>query len=78
MSERLTSNGSIPWWCSAGDDRLRVVSKAEDDPKAKFREALERKKTKQHPHEGASQNNAKAHEARDAAGGKRQFRRKSG
>lgn len=68
----------MPWWFAAGDDRLRVVSKAEGDPKAKFREALERKKTKQHPHEGASQNNAKAHEARDAAGGKRQFRRKSG
>lgn len=54
------------------------MSKAEDDAKAKFREALERKKTKQHPHEGASQNGAKAHEARDAVGGKRQFRRKSG
>lgn len=54
------------------------MSKAEDDPKAKFREALERKKSKQHPHEAASQNDAKAHEARTAAGGKRQFRRKSG
>ena len=55
------------------------MSNAEDDAKAKFREALERKKTKQHPHERASsQNNAKAHEARDTAGGKRQFRRKSG
>jgi hypothetical protein len=54
------------------------VSKAEDDPKAKFREALERKKTKQHPHEGASRNTGKAHEASNAAGGKRQFRRKSG
>lgn len=54
------------------------MSNAENDPKAKFREALERKKTKQHPHEAASQNNAKAHETRTAAGGKRQFRRKSG
>lgn len=54
------------------------MSKAEEDAKAKFREALERKKAKRHPHEGAFQNNAKAHESRDAAGGKRQFRRKSG
>lgn len=77
-SSRLTSNAGIRWWRCARDDRLRVVSEAEDDPKAKFREALERKKSKQHPHEAASQNDAKAHEARTAAGGKRQFRRKSG
>ena len=77
-SDWLTSNGGIPWWRSAGDGRLPVVSKAEDDRKAKFREALERTRTTQHPPESASQNDAKAHEARTAAGGKRQFRRKSG
>jgi len=48
------------------------------DPKEKFREALERKKGKQHPHEGASQNSSKVHDAHSAVGGKRSFRRKSG
>jgi Family of unknown function (DUF5302) len=49
-----------------------------DDPKEKFREALERKKGKQHPHESASQNSSKVHDAHSAVGGKRNFRRKSG
>ena len=49
-----------------------------DDPKEKFRQALERKKGKKHPHEAASQNDSKAHDAHSAAGGKRAFRRKSG
>ncbi len=46
--------------------------------KDKFREALERKQGKKHPHEAASQNSSKVRDAHSAAGGKRQFRRKSG
>ena len=49
-----------------------------DDPKEKFRQALERKKGKKHPHEAASQNDSKVHDSHSAAGGKRTFRRKSG
>ena len=59
-----------------GTDR----SKGDSDPKAKFREALERKRGQQ-----ASQNQAggaggdsKIHGEHGAAGGKRTFRRKSG
>ena len=51
---------------------------AQDDTKARFLEALERKKGKRHPHEDASRNDAKVHESHGAAGGKREFRRKSG
>ena len=51
---------------------------ASKEAKDKFREALERKRSKQHPHEGASQNDSKVHEPHAAAGGKRQFRRKAG
>jgi len=49
-----------------------------DSAKDKFREALERKKTKKHPHVSASQNESKAHGEHGAAGGSRMFRRKSG
>lgn len=49
-----------------------------EDAKDKFREALERKKGKQHPHESASQSDSKVHDAHGAAGGKRVHRRKSG
>jgi len=48
------------------------------DPKAKFREALERKKGKQHPHESASQSASKVQDSHAAAATKREFRRKSG
>jgi Family of unknown function (DUF5302) len=51
---------------------------APDAAKDKFREALERKRGKKHPHESASQNASKVHDAQSAAGGKRTFRRKSG
>jgi hypothetical protein len=51
---------------------------ATDAAKDKFREALERKRGKKHPHEGASQNDSKVHTEHGALGGKRQFRRKSG
>jgi hypothetical protein len=46
--------------------------------KDKFREALERKRGKKHPHEAASQADGKVHDSHAAAGGKRTFRRKSG
>jgi len=49
-----------------------------DPAKDKFRAALERKRGKQHPHEGAGQGGSKIHEAHGAVGGKRTFRRKSG
>ena len=50
---------------------------APDPAKDKFREALERKRGKQHPHESASQNDSKVHDVQGAAT-KRMFRRKSG
>lgn len=51
---------------------------APQEAKDKFREALERKRAKQHLHEAASQNDSKVHNAQNAGGGKRQFRRKAG
>ncbi len=51
---------------------------AGEQAKDKFREALARKKGKQHPHEAASQSDSKVHDAHNAAGGKRVHRRKSG
>ncbi len=51
---------------------------AGDDAKDKFREALERKRGKQHPHESATQGDSKVHDAHSAAGAKRLHRRKSG
>lgn len=51
---------------------------ASQEAKDKFREALERKRGRKHPHEAASQNDSKVHSEQAPAGGKRQFRRKSG
>ena len=51
---------------------------ASKDAKDKFREALERKRNKQHPHEAASQHDSKVHGEQSSGGGKRQFRRKAG
>jgi hypothetical protein len=51
--------------------------KTGDPAKDRFREALERKRGKQHPHEAASQRNSKVHDTQGAAT-KRMFRRKSG
>ena len=48
------------------------------EAKDKFREALERKRGKRHPHEAATAGDSKIHDAHGAAGGKRTFRRKSG
>jgi Family of unknown function (DUF5302) len=55
-----------------------MAAQKDDAAKDKFREALERKRGKQHPHEAASQNSSKVHDTHSAAGGKRTFRRKSG
>jgi hypothetical protein len=52
--------------------------KTGDAAKDRFREALERKRGKQHPHEAGSRTNSKIGDAHGAAGGKRAFRRKSG
>jgi hypothetical protein len=51
---------------------------ANQQAKDAFREALERKKGRKHPHESASQNDSKANGEHGAVGGKRTFRRKSG
>jgi hypothetical protein len=51
--------------------------KTGDAAKDRFREALERKRGKQHPHEAASQRDSKVHDGQGAAT-KRMFRRKSG
>jgi hypothetical protein len=50
---------------------------APDPAKDKFREALERKRGKQHPHEAASQRDSKVNDVQGAST-KRMFRRKSG
>ncbi|WAX55939.1 DUF5302 domain-containing protein [Jatrophihabitans cynanchi] len=49
-----------------------------DDPKAKFREALERKRHHQAERAAETHGESKIHEAHGAAGAKRTFRRKSG
>jgi hypothetical protein len=58
------------------------MSKSEKapDPKAKFREALERKRGQQADRAAAAeaQSDSKIHGTHGAAGGKRTFRRKSG
>lgn len=59
------------------DDKA-PANNAGDAAKDRFREALERKRGKQHPHEAASQADSKIQDAHSAAGGKRTFRRKSG
>jgi len=55
-----------------------ATERSDDSAKDKFREALERKRGKKHPHEAASANDSKIHGQHDAAATKRQFRRKSG
>jgi hypothetical protein len=59
-------------------DTAKPENTAGDSAKDAFREALERKRTKLHPHESASQNDPKVNGAHGAVGGKRNFRRKSG
>jgi hypothetical protein len=48
------------------------------DPKDAFREALERKQSKQHAHNAEAQSDSKVHGSSSKVGGKRTFRRKSG
>jgi hypothetical protein len=59
-------------------DTAKPEDTAGDSAKDAFREALERKRAKMHPHESATQNDSKVNGAHAAAGGKRNFRRKSG
>lgn len=49
-----------------------------DDVKRKFREALERKNQAQHDRPAHLDGDSPVHTARGKAGGKREFRRKSG
>lgn len=51
---------------------------ASEDVKRKFREALERKKQQSHDRPGHLDGEGAVHEAHSRAGGKREFRRKSG
>jgi hypothetical protein len=51
---------------------------AGDPAKDKFREALERKRSKQHATNETAQSDSKVHGEHARAGGKRAFRRKSG
>jgi hypothetical protein len=60
---------------SASPDDLPAASA---DPKAKFREALERKRTHQAERAAETHAESKIHGAHGAAGAKRTFRRKSG
>jgi hypothetical protein len=55
-----------------------ATERSDDSAKDKFREALERKRGKKHPHESANAGDSKIQEAHSAAATKRQFRRKSG
>jgi hypothetical protein len=55
-----------------------MTKRSDDSAKDKFREALERKRDKKHPHEGGSAGDSKIQGTHDAAATKRQFRRKSG
>ncbi|PZS20430.1 MAG: hypothetical protein DLM57_01635 [Pseudonocardiales bacterium] len=61
-------------------DKEHKGNKAGGDAKAKFREALERKRTHQADRaaEGEAQAGSKIHGEHGAAGGARMFRRKSG
>ncbi|QWF78286.1 DUF5302 domain-containing protein [Amycolatopsis sp. CA-230715] len=50
----------------------------QDDVKRRFREALERKQAKNKTREAHEDHGSKVHTAHGPAGGKREFRRKSG
>jgi len=53
-------------------------SESQDDVKAKFREALERKQAKSKARESHADGSSKIHDAHGPATGRRVFRRKSG
>lgn len=66
----------VPEAGGAGDDRAATP---EDEMKRKFREALERKRQAQGRGAGGrGRDGAKVHHAHGPAGGRREFRRKSG
>ena len=50
----------------------------EDDTRARFREALERKQAKARARDNHADGSSKIHDAHGPVGGKRTFRRKSG
>ena len=61
------------------DDKATTEAAVSDDTKAKFREALERKKQNVQNRPGAHlEGDSSVHGVHGAAGGKREFRRKSG
>jgi hypothetical protein len=61
-------------------DARQNENSAGDDPKARFREALERKRGRQAERSAAgdAHGESKVHGSSNAVGGKRTFRRKSG
>jgi hypothetical protein len=56
----------------------KAADQSSDPTKDRFREALERKRAKNHASNGEAQNDSKVHGTHDRAGAKRTFRRKSG
>ena len=60
------------------DDKATTEAAVSDDTKAKFREALERKKTNQHRTADGSANTGQVHGSETAGPSQRRFQRKSG
>jgi hypothetical protein len=54
------------------------VEQTDNPTKRQFRDALERKRNRQHANNGTGQNESKVHGEHGRAGAKRTFRRKSG
>lgn len=76
MSEASSSEESA---ASAAEHQADAPESAGlDDTRAKFREALERKRERHAPGVGPGASDPKSQGAHGAAGGKRVFRRKSG
>jgi hypothetical protein len=63
---------------TAESSDITAETESEDDVKARFREALERKQAKNRQGEEHADARSKVHDAHGPAGGKRTFRRKSG
>lgn len=59
-------------------DSEAVPGEAPDEAKDRFREALERKRAQQHANNAGGHADSKVHGAHARAGGRREFRRKSG
>ena len=60
------------------DDKATTDAAVSDDTKAKFREALERKKSNQHRTADGSTNTGQVHGSETAGPSQRRFQRKSG